>query len=318
MSEALIPLESVNAVEVFTGGGLDDLLSRIRTEAVTLVPNVKTVAGRKEIASIAYKVSRSKTAIDDAGKALVTDLKKQTGEIDSARKKARDTLDALRDEVRQPLTDWEAEQERIERERVEAEERAKAEAEALRIADLERREAELRAKEEAIRAAEEAERQRVAAEQAEAARVEREAQLKRDAEAQAKREAQEAIERAEKAAADAQAAAQREAAAAEQRAKDAAERAQRDKEEAVRQAEQKAQREAEQRERDRLAAEEKVRAEEQRKADEEARQAENKAHRRRINIAAVEALTEVIPADLAKAVVTAIALGKIPAVSIKY
>lgn len=235
MSEALIPLESVNAVEVFTGGTLDDLLQRIRTEAVSLVPNVNTVAGRKEIASVAYKVSRSKTAIDDAGKALVSDLKKQTGDIDAARKKARDTLDALRDEVRQPLTDWEAEQERIERERVQAEKRAKAEAEALRIADLERREAELRAKEEAIRAAEEAERQRAAAEKAEKDRIEREAQLQRDAEARAKREAQEAIERAEKAAADAQAAAQREAAAAEQRAKDAAERAQRDKEEAVRQ-----------------------------------------------------------------------------------
>lgn len=60
--------------------------------------------------------------------------KKQTGEIDAARKKARDTLDALRDEVRKPLTDWEAEQERIEQERKDAEERARAEAEAARLA----------------------------------------------------------------------------------------------------------------------------------------------------------------------------------------
>ena len=47
MSEALIPLESVNAVEVFTGGKLDDLLARIRAEAVTLVPDLSTAASRK-------------------------------------------------------------------------------------------------------------------------------------------------------------------------------------------------------------------------------------------------------------------------------
>ncbi len=315
----LIPIESVNAIEVFTGNGLDDLLARIRAEAITLVPDLSTATSRKDIASQAYKVARSKTAIDEAGKALVADLKKQTGDIDAARKKARDTLDALRDEVRKPLTDWEAEQERIERERVEAEERAKAEAEAKRLADLERREAELRAKEEAIRAAEEAERQRAAAEQAEKARVEREAQLQRDAEERAKREGQEAIERAEREAAAAKEQAARDAAAAEAREKAAAERAQRDKEEAVRQAEQKAQREAEQREQDRLAAEAKAAAEGQRRREDEARLAANKAHRRRINIAAVEALTAGgIDAEAAKAVVTLIALGKVPAVVIQY
>ena len=139
MSGSLIPLESVNALEVFTGAKLDDLLAEIRKEAVSLVPNVDTAAGRKEIASQAYKVARSKTAIDDAGKMLVADLKKQTGEIDAARKKARDTLDALRDEVRQPLTDWEAEQERIASEKAAAEEAERARLEAVRLAEIERR-----------------------------------------------------------------------------------------------------------------------------------------------------------------------------------
>lgn len=312
MSEALIPLESVNAVEVFTGGGLDDLLARIRAEAVTLVPNVKTVAGRKEIASIAYKVSRSKIAIDDAGKALVADLKKQTGDIDSARKKARDTLDALRDEVRKPLTDWEEEQARIERERVEAEERDRAAAEEARLAEIARREEEIRAREEAVRAAEEAERQRVAAEQAERERVEREARLQAEAAENAKREAAAAVERAEREAREATERAAREAAEAEQRAKDAAEKAEREKAEAVAAAERRAQEEAERAERERQAQ-----ADAQRKAD-EARAADVE-HRRSINRAAMAALiAQGISEDDAATVITAIVQGKVPAVAIRY
>lgn len=312
MSEALIPLESVNAVEVFTGGGLDDLLARIRAEAVTLVPNVKTVAGRKEIASIAYKVSRSKTAIDDAGKALVADLKKQTGDIDSARKKARDTLDALRDEVRKPLTDWEEEQARVERERVEAEERARAAAEEARLAEIARKEEEIRAREEAVRAAEEAERQRAAAEQAERERVEREARLQAEAAENAKREAAAAVERAEREAREATERAGREAAKAEQRAKDAAERAEREKAEAVAAAERRAQDEADRAERERQA-----KADAQRKAD-EARAADVE-HRRSINRAAMAALiAQGISEDDAATVITAIVQGKVPAVAIRY
>lgn len=312
MSEALIPLESVNAVEVFTSGGLDDLLARIRAEAVTLVPNVKTVAGRKEIASIAYKVSRSKTAIDEAGKALVADLKKQTGDIDSARKKARDTLDALRDEVRKPLTDWEEEQARIERERAEAEERARAEAEAARLAEIARMEEEIRAREEAVRAAEEAERQRAAAEQAERERVEREARLQAEAAENAKREAAAAVERAEREAREATERAAREAAEAEQRAKDAAEKAEREKAEAVAAAERRAQGEADRAERERQA-----KADAQRQED-EARAADVE-HRRSINRAAVAALVGlgVSEADAAT-VITAIVQGKVPAVAIRY
>ena len=168
----LMPIDSVNAVELFTGGKLDDLLARIREEATTLVPDVSTTAGRKEIASVAYKVSRSKTTIDEAGKVLVSGWKAKAKEVDGWRKKSRDTLDALREEVRAPLYEWEAEQarieeekrieaervqaevERIEREKVEAEELQRAEAEAARIADLERRESAMRAKEQAIADAE--------------------------------------------------------------------------------------------------------------------------------------------------------------------
>ena len=308
----MIPLESVNALEVFTGAKLDDLLAAIRKEAIALVPNTETVAGRKEIASQAYKVARSKTAIDDAGNALVADLKKQTGKIDSARKKARDTLDALRDEVRKPLTDWEAEQERIERERVEAEERARAEAEAARLVEIARKEEEIRAREEAVRVAEEAERQRVAADQAERARIEREALLLAEATENAKREAAAAIERAEREAREATERATREAAEAAKRIQEAAARAEREKAEAVAAAERRAQEEAERAERERQA---KVDA--QRKMD-EARAADIE-HLRSINRTAAAALVEAgLSQECAEQAITAIVLGKVPAVTIRY
>lgn len=90
---------------------IDPIIQRIRDEVKSHAPDLTTDKGRKEIASLAYKVSRSKTALDDAGKALTEDIKKQAGQIDAARKKIRDQLDALRDEVRKPLTDWEAAEE---------------------------------------------------------------------------------------------------------------------------------------------------------------------------------------------------------------
>lgn len=118
----LIPIESVNAPELFAGKGLDELLAKIEAEARGFAFDMETLAGRKDCASLAYKVARSKTAIDDAGKALVEDWKKQAKVVDDARKKARDRLDALRDEVRKPLDDWEAEQKRLAEEAQAAEE----------------------------------------------------------------------------------------------------------------------------------------------------------------------------------------------------
>ncbi|MDM4222564.1 hypothetical protein QTP17_27990, partial [Klebsiella pasteurii] len=71
-------------------------------------------------------------------------------------------------------------------------------------------------------------------------------------------------------------------------------------------------REAEQREQARL-------AEEKCKAEEEARRAADVEHRRGINTAAVQALIDQgIPYEWAKACIIAVALGKVPATTIKY
>lgn len=88
-------------------GGIDPIIARIESEVRSHAPDVSTKKGRDAIAALAYRVSRSKSALDAAGKDLVDDVKKQAAKVDAERKKMRDRLDALRDEARAPLDAWE-------------------------------------------------------------------------------------------------------------------------------------------------------------------------------------------------------------------
>ncbi|MBN4165050.1 hypothetical protein [Pseudomonas fulva] len=105
------------ALQVFqVPNGLEPYLQKIRDEIDAFVPDVSTRKGREAIASIAYKVARSKTALDNVGKELVAELKEIPKKIDAERKRMRDTLDAWQEEVRRPLTAWQAaEDDRVDR-----------------------------------------------------------------------------------------------------------------------------------------------------------------------------------------------------------
>lgn len=96
-----------NALALFADHGLDQILDRIRAEVAAHTPDISTERGRKAIASLARKVSSSKVRLDDLGKELVHEAKSQISAIDAERKRMRDELDRLRDETRQPLTEWE-------------------------------------------------------------------------------------------------------------------------------------------------------------------------------------------------------------------
>ncbi len=317
----LVVIEKKNAMAVFTNNDqLDPLIEAIEKEARSLVPDVTTKKGRDAIASMAHKVARSKTYIDNAGKDLVAELKALPKQIDESRRVVRERLDALKDEVRRPLTEWEAEQERIK-----AEEAMNAlHAEALVMnenIDLQRAvkfEADHEMallmndafdREQADKAAE-AERQSIA----------REEEIKRLAEEKAKREAAEQAQRE----IDAAAAREREAILAKERAereqREAAERAEREKQAAVDAERRKAQeeadrirREAEQREQARL-------AEEKRKADEQARREADVKHRKAVGTEIVKALlaNTSLTRDQAIEVLTAVKDGRIPHTGISY
>jgi colicin import membrane protein len=165
---------------VFTeANAIDPILANIAKQAKSIVYDVATAQGRKEIASTAYKVAQAKTYLDGLGKDLVDEMKELPKKVDASRKAMRDFLDNLKDEIRLPLTQWEEEQERIE-----AEKKAAIEAETLRVkveADHEL----------ALLMNAEHDRQIEAQKQAiEQARIEREANIAKEAEQRAKAEAE--------------------------------------------------------------------------------------------------------------------------------
>lgn len=122
----LVPLDNPNPAVLFIQGGLNDLLARIEQEARAIVPEPTTSKGRKAIASAAANVARSKTYLDGIGKEFVATIKTQSATVDAERRAMRERLDALKDEIRQPLTTWE---------RTEAERQTRL---AARLADLNR------------------------------------------------------------------------------------------------------------------------------------------------------------------------------------
>ncbi|MBU0944479.1 MAG: hypothetical protein KKE53_08500 [Proteobacteria bacterium] len=123
----LVVVEKIDAVSVFVKGDVGTILKEIDRRVWEVPRDIESEHGRKAVASLAYKVARSKTLLDDIGKALVADKKKEIKNVDGNRKKIRDTLDTLRDDYRKPLTEFEEaekrkkeEEDKLERERLQA------------------------------------------------------------------------------------------------------------------------------------------------------------------------------------------------------
>ena len=350
MSTELAVITPDTAPAVFVAGGLQKFIDQVRDEVQSEVPDLTTKKGRDRIASLAAKVSRSKTAVEKPGRDYLRELKAMPKVVEAELREFVQTMDALRDQVRAPLNEWEA----AESARKQAHEQAlhemqswsvegatsaqiEARLQAVKAIELGERWEEYEAqagtaKDAAItlleaaltttkiHEAEQAELERMRKEAAEREQKEREERIAREAAERARVEAAEAAARA-KAEAEAAIMAQQEAAAAAQAAAELAEQrriaaekqAELDRIEAEKQAAARAEAAA-QAERDRIAAEaqeaERLRA---------AREADH-AHRKAINRAALDALkaSTGLTEEHCKAVITAIINGEIPAVSINY
>lgn len=110
-TELVLPQGTALAAAFRAENGIDPLIDMIAAEVRAHVPDTSTKKGRDAIASLAYRVSRSKTMLDEAGKTLNESARAEINIVDAARRKVRDALDALRDEARKPLVDWEAAEE---------------------------------------------------------------------------------------------------------------------------------------------------------------------------------------------------------------
>jgi len=328
--------------EIYGVNKINDYYDRVRAELLSEVPDLTTVKGREAIASNSRKVSTSKTFVEKPGRAYLKFIKEtKCAAIEKELREFVEKMDALRDEVRKPLTDYEAEQKAIEAKRIADE----AAAESARLAEIAARELQeqvdrdhelavfmyaehLRQKEESakqaiIDAENEAKAQkerdeRIAAEAAASARIEAERaaeaekqRIKDEAERQV-REQQLATERAqrEKAEAEAEALRQKQAAEAakakalldaENAAKAALAKAEADKQAAI---------EAER---------QRVAAEFAQQAIEASRREKDTANKKRVNN---EILQDFIAAGLteecAKIAITAMAKNQVRNVKINY
>jgi septal ring factor EnvC (AmiA/AmiB activator) len=319
------------AVEVFTGkDGVTKLLSGIEAELAKFVPDTTTAKGRKEIASMAYKCSQSKTLLDGLGKDLVSGWKAQSALVDASRKIARDRLDELRDQTRKPLDEWEAEEEkRLSAEKLALEIEAAHDA-AIIENDLFNRGREIARKEAELAKIEE---ERVAKEEAELANKLMKEQIEREEAARIANEERirkEATEKAQKEEAERAAAQIAEAERKEREAKEALELAELRRIADAKQAEEN--RLAAIAEEQRKAAVEAARVESERKSKEvaesarieaERKEAERKAvdveHRRTVNTEIVAGLVAAgLTESQAKKVITAIVGGLVNHVRINY
>ncbi|HHX7584982.1 hypothetical protein ACU4KH_09945 [Klebsiella pneumoniae] len=319
MDLTVIEIKPEQAPTLYRAGGLDAYLEQIR-QAVNEVPDLTTKKGRDRVASLAAQVSRSKTAIEKPGREYLKRLKEAVRPAEAEIKRFVDACDELRDATRKPLTEWEAEQERIK-----AEEAMNAlHAEALAMNEEFDRQLAARVesdhemallmndafdREQADKAAE-AERQRIAHEE----------EIKRLAAAAAAREVEQRAQREREEAALREAALKAQAEQAERDRIAAEQKAEADKRAAVEAERRKAQEEAdrirheaEQREQARL-------AEEKRKADEQARREADVKHRKTVGTDIVKALmaNTSLTRDQAIEVLTAVKDGRIPHTGISY
>ena len=96
---------------------LDALLAKMRKGVESTVFDMGEKKGRDACRSLAAKIVKSKAPLDDAGKAVIEDAQKIVAAGNKLRKKARDEITSIAEMARKPLTDWEAEQKKIEADR---------------------------------------------------------------------------------------------------------------------------------------------------------------------------------------------------------
>ncbi len=102
-----VPLGDVK--EVFRPGGSTSFVEAVVLHVEKMKLDISTKEGRNEIASVAYKIARTKTYAYAKAKELSKRYKDKAKEIDAEAEWMAKELDLLKHATRKPLTDWENE-----------------------------------------------------------------------------------------------------------------------------------------------------------------------------------------------------------------
>lgn len=89
------------------GDQIKALITEIEKQARKTVIDISTNKGRTAAKSLASKVSRSKTLIDEVGKELNEERNRLNKVINAIRNDSKERLDTLRDEIKAPVLEWE-------------------------------------------------------------------------------------------------------------------------------------------------------------------------------------------------------------------
>ncbi len=92
---------------LYVSGGLDPYYQQIRNQVLSEVPDLTTKKGIARIKSLAAMVSSSKVAIEKPGREYLKQLKEMPKVIEAELRDWNQKMDALRDEVRKPVTELE-------------------------------------------------------------------------------------------------------------------------------------------------------------------------------------------------------------------
>lgn len=104
-------VENIQAVTTFDQEKVNDYLKKLRDHEKSIVGDITTEYGRKEIASRAFAIAKAKNDIDRAANKLKEQAQNKVKSVNAERNRIWDEMEAIQKDVRAPLTEWEQKEE---------------------------------------------------------------------------------------------------------------------------------------------------------------------------------------------------------------
>lgn len=109
-TDLIVSLPTVMTAAYFTDETeIDKIVASVKAVTDAHVPDLSTATGRAKTKSVAFKVSQTKAEIIRQGKKLTEEAIKLQRSVNASCNVIEKRFDAIRDEVKRPVTDWEDE-----------------------------------------------------------------------------------------------------------------------------------------------------------------------------------------------------------------